>query len=181
MKKILFLLCIGNVFAFGQAINLPIDSITKNITYTNVVNVDSLSKNELFSRAQEWVVKTYNSGKDVVQLSDKDNGKLIGNGALDVSWKNMSGYIKYTISIYVKDGKYKYEITNLHHIMSGTGKLPDGGTCEGMMNTNDKFMFQSRQGEYDTYLTQANDKINLLLKSLKSTMTAKKQKNNDGW
>ena len=61
--------------AFAQPPNLPIDSTTHLITYSEVVKVDG-NKDELYSRAREWFAKTYNSAKNVIQMDDKD--KIVG-------------------------------------------------------------------------------------------------------
>src|ERR1035437_2334407 len=90
--------------AFAQAPNLPIDSTTNLITYTEVVKADS-NKTELYSRAREWFAKTYKSSAKVIQMDDKESGKIVGKAVMQVYHKALgsnhkSGYINYTISIY---------------------------------------------------------------------------------
>ena len=61
----------------------------------------SKSKNELFSNALEWFANSFKSGKDVLQVSDKESGKIIGKGYFNTS--------PIQITIVVKDNKYRYE------------------------------------------------------------------------
>jgi len=69
----------------------------------------SKSKNELFSNALEWFANSFKSGKDVLQVSDKESGKIIGKGYFNTS--------PIQITIVVKDNKYRYEFNvNLHTI-----------------------------------------------------------------
>lgn len=85
------------------------------VTYTNVVQVDSTSKAELYKRAKRWFIETYKSGKDVIQLEDKENGEIVGKGFFKETWTvtfyaGQSINVWQTIKIQTKDGRYKYEI-----------------------------------------------------------------------
>jgi len=110
---LLFLAC----NCFSQEIQkLPIDTVTKNITYQEVVYVDGINKNQLYTRAKEWFVKTFVSAKEVIQLDDKEVGKIIGKGSSNTSYTYLGVFVSvnidYTISITLKDNKYRYEITS---------------------------------------------------------------------
>ena len=50
------------------------------VTYTDVIQLQGVSKDEMYKRAKHWFVDTFNSGKDVIQLDDKKNGEVIGKG-----------------------------------------------------------------------------------------------------
>ena len=190
MKKIktlllfstLTLLTVSTAFGQKETPKLPIDSLTSKITYSEVIYVDSLAnKQELFSRAKEWFAKAYKSSTNVIQMEDKESGKIIGKALMQVYHKAFgsnypSGYINYTISIYIKDGRYKYEVTDFHHtgqLVSGGNRIPDYGVCEKMINTTDKTMGISHQKTYNYYLFQMDNNIKDLLSDLKSAMTTK--------
>ena len=112
MKKLLFLMSTMLVltltsFSQTQQINIyPV--INGEIIYTSVVNVDSTKSNELYVRANEWFVNTFKSAKDVIQLSDKEAGKIIGKGVFSTGLFT----IHFTVEIQTKDGKYKYAFSN---------------------------------------------------------------------
>ncbi len=103
---------------FGKSGNLSqLPIIDGKITYTGVVQVDSLSSEELYKRSKRWFFDTYNSGKDVIQLDDKESGEIIGKGFFETYWESsfISGIginVFQTIKVQVKDGRYKYEITD---------------------------------------------------------------------
>ena len=170
---------------------LPIDDETKSITYSEVVTVDSsISSNELYSRGREWFAKAYKSSTDVIQMDDKENGKIVGKALIQVYHKALgsnfrSGYINYTISLYLKDGRYKYEITNFHHTGQYVGDgntIPDYGACEDMINTTRKTMGISYQKTFNYYLTQLDENIKSLIIDLKATMSKKADvKKKDDW
>lgn len=161
--------------------NLPIDTVTKMIFYSEVVNVDtSLGKLELYSRAREWFAKAYNSSQNVIQMDDKESGKIVGKALTQVYHKALgsnypSGYINYTISIYLKDRRYKYEISNFYHtgqLVSG-GRIEDYGPCEEMINTKKKTWGMSYQKTFNYYLLQLDVRVRLLIEDLKKSMAGK--------
>lgn len=86
------------------------------VSYTNVVEVPSANKDELFARARKWFALSYKSANDVVQLTDKESGELVGKGNFTVVWLAYTRYIGHTISISVKDNKFKYVINNFRLI-----------------------------------------------------------------
>lgn len=66
---------------------LQIDSISKKAEYTGIVQVAGVSKEELYTRARSWFVKTYKDADVVIQMDDKDAGKIIGKGRFGVIWQ----------------------------------------------------------------------------------------------
>ncbi len=96
MKKLLYtiaivLFCSLLANAQNEKLLLPLDSITHLITFTDVVLIDSSSKDEIYLKAREWVAKTYNSSKSVIEIEDKENGKIIGNGICSAGYNTLSG------------------------------------------------------------------------------------------
>lgn len=89
-----------------------------------VVEVDSTtSKSELFIRANNWFFKTFNNSEAVIQLKDKSGGQLAGKAVFKYTapqwWGGgtvgSSGYVRFTIQLYFKDGRYKYIFTDFSH------------------------------------------------------------------
>jgi len=82
------------------------------VTYTNDVVVDGISKDELYNRAIRWLAYTY----ETVKIDTKD--ELVARGYILPA--NGKGYLSsdqpecvwQTITIRIKDGIYKYEITD---------------------------------------------------------------------
>lgn len=99
-----------------EAPRLPIDSETKLVTYEGVVEVPGATKDQLYDRALDWMAKTYQSANDVVQIKDKDQGKLLAKGGILFIYRNVpTGFVVHTQTIYVRDGRYKYVMTGFHH------------------------------------------------------------------
>lgn len=143
MQKLIFLATILTLHCnqtFSQGTEFPLDTVDGGISFSEVVYVDSASKATLYTKAREWFVKSFKSSKAVLELEDKEVGKLIGKGNFSaVSEESMNdnefikrkglvskelrerknkgevGSVSFVISIYIKDGRYKYEITDLTH------------------------------------------------------------------
>ncbi len=103
--------------AFGQDVQFPIDG-TGNFIFTEVVEVPGLSKEVLYRNGELFLkqVKILNSRKKNLQKNDDDF--IISNkGSFYVYRigsvkKAIDGAVEYSITLEMKDGKYRYTITN---------------------------------------------------------------------
>lgn len=97
---------------------LSIVSIAQDKLPKNTISIDNTSKNELYNRAKKWTANNFRSSKDVIQLDDKEAGKIIIRGITVYNAPAFnpgtaySGNIIFTFSFDCKDGKYKYEYTD---------------------------------------------------------------------
>ncbi len=90
MKKLLFIIMLISTASFGQSnkVKQMLKSISGeyefdnngNVTYTEIVDLPGLDKDEIYNRAHNYFVYNYNSGKDVIQIDDKESGQLVGKG-----------------------------------------------------------------------------------------------------
>jgi hypothetical protein len=97
--------------------SLPLDSATGRLVYTEVIPVPGASQVELYARAQLWFADTFGAVKDVVQVADKDAGVLQGTAfqPLPLGEPGAQSLVRlwYTVKVVVKEGRYKYELTDL--------------------------------------------------------------------
>ncbi len=137
-KTLLSIFLILTIPSFGQNEKLfdilPIKE--GKVIYTDVVIVDSTDKVKLYSKVKKWFIEQYKSAKDVIQLDDKENGEVIGKGFFETNWQNsfiseLKVNVWHTIKIYIKDNRFKYEITNftLKYYVGGT-RYSTGSTVE---------------------------------------------------
>lgn len=185
MKKILYILFLLPVFCRGQNIKLPIDSDTKKITYQEVVHVDSTSKDELYTRAREWFARNFVSSKEVLQMEDRAAGKIIGKGSADgyaTFQKASVGYwLHYTISITIKEGRYRYEITDFKIQMNPSVFIhnPQSYDAEYYYNFTfqdtaiSKNLVEDIKKEYQQFYQKINQTGTSLSLSLKETLSRK--------
>jgi Domain of unknown function (DUF4468) with TBP-like fold len=122
MKRFLFVIfCSIYTSSYSQTDGeMPI--VGGKYTFTDVVKIDSVNKNELFLRARSYINKSTTSMKDITQIMDKETGEI----AIKLNTGNLPskkfgfysigcGKVWMTVDIYIKDGKYKYVITNFIH------------------------------------------------------------------
>ena len=150
------------------------------VTYADEIQLQGVSKDELYKRAKHWFVNTYNSSKDVIQLDDKENGEVIGKGCFKEKWM-VSFYFSQnvnvwkTIKIQIKDDQFRYEISDFrmknYYLASQNASITDVGIPledwnKGHDTNNKKFY------------PKINSQIIALISSLEKSM---KNKIEDGW
>lgn len=177
MKKVLIIFFFFPLLSFSQEINWPIDKETNKITFTEIVNVDSATKNDLYLRAREWFAKIYNDSKEVMQVDDKEAGKIYGKAATSVNVTQMGtsydfGSVHYDITVIVKDGRYKYTLTNFYHIgniaAKGTSSGASGGSLE---NEKPECGWTMNNKSWNVIKHQGYDNALLISASLKEYMS----------
>ncbi len=130
MKKVFILLYfVFPIFSFGQKQDstakflLPIDSVTKEVTYAEVEHVDSTEANTLYSRAKLFkTVSSTNNAFDIESTDDVSKIVLLNAKApVDVAKIMKMGFsstVTYLIKIECKDNRYRYTLSNfLYHIV----------------------------------------------------------------
>lgn len=120
-----------------ERIVLNIDTLTNLITYTGIVEQEESSSDSLYVRAKNWANKLFAANqkeKDPKGLYeiDKKNQKLVINGVLPAYsyankyTKQSIGTYQFKLTLLIKEGRYKYIITNLVH----EGPKPNTGTAQ---------------------------------------------------
>lgn len=87
------------------------------IEYSEVVEVPNVAEDELYNRARRMYATTFEDSKEVLEMEDREAGDLIGTGWIKIPFTKViySDWAEFwmTIEIQVKDGKYKYIISDL--------------------------------------------------------------------
>ena len=162
----------------------PIDSVTKKITFTGVVSVDSATKDQLFIAAKTWAAESFKNAKEVTQVEDKASGTLIlqGHFAADIMTMGVRcaacGYTKFQMTILVKEGRYKYTITNLYHD-DPVGKRYIGGELENEKPLCGKMTMYMKQ--WQSIKKQAFETCTLMVSSLDKKMQQAINTSKEDW
>ena len=177
-KTILGILFIASLNIYAQ----------ENLKFEKVIQSDSIAKSLLFTSINDWFATTYNSANDVIQMSDKDAGTIIGNGSMDYSKKGMSygcysGYITYTIKVYVRENRFKVVLTNFNHSV----KVGNSSLCSfGTLTTADVYATKGMSKKWhnkvwsDMKIT-VEEYSNGIFKSLEKKTTNIKLEEEDNW
>lgn len=114
MKKALLLLILSVLLASS--------TFAQNaISVDTIIQAKGINKDEIFVKISTWIAQKYNSAQDVIQYSDKDAGVIICKGTFHHKfgspgfYAQFYGYIDYTLSIKMKDEKYRITVDNFTH------------------------------------------------------------------
>ncbi|BCS94523.1 hypothetical protein DSLASN_01550 [Desulfoluna limicola] len=106
----IFALVLMCVFFYGCA-SLQVSPPEERVIQ-QVHNVD-MPKDQIFDKCLEWMAQTFVSSKAVIELKDKNNGKIIGKGVTEFVRGGLATIpCRYTIIIDIKDNKYRTTYDN---------------------------------------------------------------------
>ena len=104
-------------YSLAQETQFPIDDLGK-YTITEVVELHGIDKDKLFSNGEKFMkkIKVLNSKKKYYKI-EKENYIIRNKGSFYVYRigsvkKGIAGAVEYDINLEIKDGKYRYTITN---------------------------------------------------------------------
>ena len=112
MKFLYFLLLIISlpVLLIGQ--NIEFDEESGLYAQVEVLEFENRTKDDLFDKTIEWVTLNYNSANDVVQLNDKEAGKLIVKGIVVLpASMGRTLNINHTLTFEFKENRMRYRYT----------------------------------------------------------------------
>lgn len=100
------------------------------ITRTTIIDAPGKTKEQVYIEVNNWFIHTFNSGKSVIQLNDREAGIVIGKGFIS----NVAKHLSFTsnanihawiiIRVDIKDNKFRV-MTTIHsyEMEVGTGVL----------------------------------------------------------
>jgi Domain of unknown function (DUF4468) with TBP-like fold len=134
-------LAVACLFAsVSRAEDAPPES--KPLAFSEVVAVEGATKDQLYSAALAWLGDTFRSAKTVLDVKDKDAGRLVAKPSLAYAPKvfvgsaRIKGSVRYAVTVEAKDGKYRYTIDGFTH--EGTPGPGGGPASFGLLTTDAK-------------------------------------------
>ena len=169
---LLFVLFISNeILAQDQLLNiLPLKD--GKVTYSGVVQMQGVSKDEMYKRVKMWFLNNYNSSKDVIQFDDRENGEVIGKGCFKALWMvrfytALPINVWKTIKIQIKDDWFRYEITDFkmrnYYLSSQNASLTDVGISLEQWN-------KGHDANNKKFYPVINNQIIAIIKSLQNAI-----------
>lgn len=112
-----------------------------NVTYVKVLELPELSKSEIFSRALNYFVYNYNSGKSAIQTKDESIGRLVAKGFYDNVHKGISIATVYYDAFHIarvdaQEGRARIILSLTEY---ETEMLMDGNTTFSLIPISDNF------------------------------------------
>lgn len=158
MKRTLLVILAVLFFAAANAQPpVPIEEGTGRVVYTEVVTVDGANQAELFKRLDHWFNTFYKNPSSIIQSKDATTGKIDGKHTIYVynevnGKKNQFGQVKYTVTVEVKEGKYRYKVDEIYFF-----KVPklyvESWLDESAPNKEVQFGYLQQVHDYMTDLT----------------------------
>ena len=156
------------------------EPVSAPLEFTDVVQVPGVSADDLYVRASTWFMKAFVDSKNVLEVQDKAAGVLGGKGSIPyepnvfMSSALLRGHITFTIQVMVKEGRYKYDLSDFQHHGSPSnvagpidfGELTTAQECPQIKGTT-KGM---REKVWPHLKEVANARATALITSLKDAM-----------
>lgn len=139
--------------------------VTQAKIYTAVVEVPGATKAQLYQRALSFFNNSFKSSKEVIQNSDKEEGKIFGNGVIDYGGINT---ISFSIEVAVKDGKFKYVFSGFDHTGYTEGGVRNAGSLDN--EKPDCGYFRMTKGYWAKIKNYTNKKVEETIESMKMYM-----------
>jgi len=116
MKKIIFVLIVSILMNSCATVEKATPELRR---YESVGDIPNVIKDDLYVRVNGWFVETFNSAESVIEYQDKEAGKVMGKYTFNYSEGIFYYSIKQTISVDVKDGKYRIVISDPYFLITG--------------------------------------------------------------
>lgn len=150
----------------------PISDKTNKITFDGVNEFSNFTPSELYTKSKNWAIIYYKSNEFIL---DEANSKLMRSGSFTKMFekdnnKNMeANEFFYAITLWFKDGKYKYEFTDLI-ISDGKEKI----ALEQLLP-----MLASRPAKKQEVLSKVYEGITEIVNSLDSSLSGNNSTDDD--
>lgn len=157
---------------------LNVDPSTNLITYSEVPEVAGVSAGDLYERAMTWIKGYYKNYAEKLRKYDKESGEIevfarfpiYAYDKKGVKTTSGQGLIQYTMTLKFKDGRYKYEITNLNH------KAVSYEPLEPWMDRED-----GDAENHAHYLTDIDTELKAVIASMKEAVASSGKSGGDDW
>jgi len=181
MKSKLIVLIVIITIASKAIAQLPIDDETGKVVFTDVVELDGMTKDEIYQKAKYWVITTLKSGDNMVELDGTNSDQIIGTGNISLPDESISFcsnvVLNFKFIVKCKDNRLKYNIENfnLSCILSNNSLHSTG--IENI--TPPKQFYNKNKPKFITEVKMSvNISIGQLVNNFKASMT---KKDEDDW
>jgi len=155
-------------------IEMPYDTLTELITYTEVIVQEESYYDSLYWRAKRYLKQKFDlRDRDFDEESEKNMDKIIMTLQIPYMMKPNKfsekevGKLEFQLALRFKDGKYKYDIDHLRHNMpenAAGSTQPEYVYLEYYMRAERNIIY------HDKLLRSADRQINVLIKEIKKAL-----------
>lgn len=157
MKTLITLLFLIPALSFSQ---LKLDPQTKSFHNEKIIELDSMSKDQIYSKTKVWFAETFKSSEAVITSDLKEEGLITGR-YVDNYYLSSGLYYDFNnlIKVYIKDNKVKVVISGIEakgYTLESYMIKPDG--------TYPRKMYQKMFEDIDTKTTATISGLETFLK-----------------
>lgn len=176
MKNIFFFI----LFALSSAVYGQ-----EKLAFEKVIETDSLGKDGVFLIVNDWFVSAYKSAKNVIQISDKEGGLIVGNATMSYSMAGASymcytGNVNYNIRVECKENRFRATLSDFRHVSSS-----GNSSCSlGLITNSEVFATKGASKKYHNKVwldikSKCEEYSNKIFASMKAKVEG--QATNDDW
>ncbi len=94
------------------------NAATGDYVFENVVNVEGVTKEEMFTRAKKWIIANFKTSDNNIQfdeanMSITNTATVVLKAASGFNWAITSGLVNFKLNLQFKDGRYKFVFDNI--------------------------------------------------------------------
>ncbi|NQU68152.1 MAG: DUF4468 domain-containing protein [Candidatus Marinimicrobia bacterium] len=97
---------------------------TDQLNFQKVYEINNIASDENFDRTVEWMAVTFVDSREVVELKDRDRGKIIGNGIVEFKDVVNISECKFMVTIEIKDNRFRITFSNYLWLGTSFGNIP---------------------------------------------------------
>jgi len=132
---------------------------------------------QLYNNAKLFVIKDFKNPKSVIQIDDKENGKIVIKAVMNSNY-NEKGILGFKFDIWtdfvfqidLKDNKYRYRISNLFVDFSGDAVNENSSIETIIQKANKQIKAKYKPVVYRSVEQSVDNDILALVESLKKQM-----------
>ena len=93
------------------------------LEFQKIYDIKDVGATEIFDRTVEWLAKTFVDSREVIELKDRERGKIIGNGIVKFKDVVNISNCKYMVTIDIQKGRFRITFSNYLWIGTSLGDI----------------------------------------------------------
>jgi len=157
-----------------------------NFKWDEVILVDSVTKDNLYSKTKIFIADTWVSSNDVIQLDDKEGGVIVlkckNRQNMVFQLNDHIWYFNYTVKLYIKDNKVRITIDEVYcsYARCQSYDWPKMPVADAYPEKKGLVLTGLSKEKYNTLMLKLKSELQSVVDSYKTNMV-NKSIDNSGW
>lgn len=158
-----YFLLLFSMSILASCVTVPQPEVPEEERSLQKVHEIDLKKSVIFDKSLEWMAQTFVDSKAVIELKDKESGKIIGKGRTSFNVESGLSSVpipcRFTLMLEAKDNKYRATYDNFIGMWGQSENIPQPLKQKAHVDAVKEKMLQLDKALYD-YLTKAKSNSN---------------------